>query len=130
MAKFLNHYECPRCATSWSDEWSCTCDDRCPKCNLTCSPVDSEDVEQDADFAPCAACGKSTHINDLDAKPEYTLDGLFFRLVFGRDPCLSDAAERGEDFTRLECATCYGPGYVPGPTAARGDQSWPATSTT
>ena len=49
MAKFINYYDCPRCGTSWQDEWSCTCDDRCPSCNLTCSPTESEDVEEEED---------------------------------------------------------------------------------
>lgn len=45
----------------------------------------------------CRACGLVTNINLLDAKPEH-----------GCDP-------ETADFTRLECADCYGPGYLPGP---------------
>ncbi|GAN80420.1 hypothetical protein Aam_046_061 [Acidocella aminolytica 101 = DSM 11237] len=47
MPRFLNHYECPRCDNEWSDEWDCTCDDRCPDCDLSCSPVESDDLEGD-----------------------------------------------------------------------------------
>ena len=43
---YENSYECPECATSWTDEWSCTCDDRCPDCNLECVPVDSIDLSR------------------------------------------------------------------------------------
>lgn len=46
MAWFLNHYECP-CGHTWSDEWSCMCDDECGECGTTCSPTDSEELEAD-----------------------------------------------------------------------------------
>jgi hypothetical protein len=46
MAQFLNFYRCP-CGTMWTDLWSCTCDDRCPECNISCSPYKSEDAERD-----------------------------------------------------------------------------------
>lgn len=32
MAWFLNYYKCAQCGRRWSDEWSCTCDDECPRC--------------------------------------------------------------------------------------------------
>ena len=43
----LNIYDCPRCHTHWEDEWDCACDDRCPTCNLTCEPVDSDEIRED-----------------------------------------------------------------------------------
>lgn len=42
--KFENHYDCP-CGHHWEDVWSCVCDDRCPKCNKSCSPTTSIDIE-------------------------------------------------------------------------------------
>jgi len=50
---FLNHYECPRCASTWSDAWSCQADDDCPECGLRhISPHDSEEIDgDDADEA-------------------------------------------------------------------------------
>lgn len=44
--KYLNHYECdqPGCGEVWDDEWSCMCDDRCPKCNTPMSPIRSEEI--------------------------------------------------------------------------------------
>ena len=45
MAWFLNLYKCDRCRRRWADEWSCMCDDECPRCgarNMT--PYDSEDL--------------------------------------------------------------------------------------
>ena len=42
---FRNHYRCGQCGNEWSDEWSATCDDDCPKCGARhWSPVDSEDL--------------------------------------------------------------------------------------
>lgn len=46
MGLFLNHYECP-CGASWTDEWACTCNDRCPKCNKEIEPTKSEDLGLD-----------------------------------------------------------------------------------
>jgi len=45
MAWFLNHYLCERCDSSWSDEWSCMCDDDCPRCGARhMSPFKSDDL--------------------------------------------------------------------------------------
>jgi hypothetical protein len=75
------------------------------------------------DYALCAACGRLTHIDDLDAKPdninafarpETLLDWLmlFFRPKAWRIEQLERTADRGAQFERLECGACYGPGYV------------------
>lgn len=34
MAWFQNCYRCPSCSETWTDEWSCSCDDTCPSCGL------------------------------------------------------------------------------------------------
>jgi hypothetical protein len=44
MAWYFNHYECSRCCTTWSDEWSCACNDRCPTCNAEIEPFDYDDL--------------------------------------------------------------------------------------
>ena len=45
MAWFCNHYRCARCHRAWDDEWSCACDDDCPRCGARhMSPVDSDDL--------------------------------------------------------------------------------------
>jgi hypothetical protein len=52
----------------------------------------------------------------LDAKPEALAGpgGLLVRLIPGlRLRALVKAADRGDDFERLECRECYGPGYMP-----------------
>jgi hypothetical protein len=47
MAKwFKNSYECSECGTTWTDEWSCMCDDRCPKCNTETEPTLSIDLSR------------------------------------------------------------------------------------
>lgn len=40
---FKNHYKCS-CGTSWTDEWSCGCDDECPACGENISPIDSIEI--------------------------------------------------------------------------------------
>ena len=40
---YKKHYVCPRCATEWTDEWSCLCNDRCPTCDLEITPISWED---------------------------------------------------------------------------------------
>jgi hypothetical protein len=44
MAWYLKYYECSECGTKWTDEWSCTCNDRCPKCRAETEPHDDEDL--------------------------------------------------------------------------------------
>lgn len=45
MALFLNHYTCERCRRRWADEWSCMCDDSCPRCGARdIAPHTSEDL--------------------------------------------------------------------------------------
>jgi hypothetical protein len=39
---FMNHYRCS-CGAQWHDEWSASCNDRCPTCNKEIEPYDSED---------------------------------------------------------------------------------------
>lgn len=46
MAWFLNHYKCTRCGFEWGDEWSCMCDDDCPRCGLNMSPHTSDDLTE------------------------------------------------------------------------------------
>ena len=47
MAWFLNRYRCERCDRTWSDEWSCMCDDECPYCEAgDMSPFKSEDMTE------------------------------------------------------------------------------------
>ena len=40
---YRNHYRCVRCKTTWTDEWSSMCDDRCPSCCIEMTPHFSEE---------------------------------------------------------------------------------------
>jgi hypothetical protein len=45
MAWFLNLYKCERCRRRWADEWSCMCDDTCPRCGAQdMTPYESEEL--------------------------------------------------------------------------------------
>ena len=47
MAWFRNHYSCSQCGKSWTDEWSCQCDDDCPHCGARhMSPSASDDLTE------------------------------------------------------------------------------------
>jgi hypothetical protein len=39
-----NFYHCDDCDVSWSDEWSCACDDECPQCGAAIPPEESEEI--------------------------------------------------------------------------------------
>jgi hypothetical protein len=57
-----------------------------------------------ADKANCQNCGGEFPIDELDAKPgpgHWTVEQLV------------DAADAGRDFVRIECRSCYGPGWLP-----------------
>jgi hypothetical protein len=40
--QYINFYRCPDDETVWVMNWSCMCDDRCPKCNHEIEPYKSE----------------------------------------------------------------------------------------
>lgn len=42
---YLNWYKCD-CGCEWSNEDDSTCDDRCPQCNTSTTPVASEEIEE------------------------------------------------------------------------------------
>jgi O-acetyl-ADP-ribose deacetylase (regulator of RNase III) len=45
--KFHNYYHCLDCDTEWEDDWSCTCNDKCPDCNKEIEPYKSEDIPKE-----------------------------------------------------------------------------------
>lgn len=71
-----------------------------------------------ADPARCARCGGLFHIDALDAKPSSLPGYRGFDQIYR----LEQAADAGEDFDRLECADCYGPGYSPGNFKPKGER--------
>lgn len=59
------------------------------------------------DELPCANCGT--------VKPLYLLDAKPTRLAGAKNTdgvALLQAFEDNEDFDRLECQSCYGPGWI------------------
>jgi hypothetical protein len=44
MAWFLKYYRHRKCLTHWTDEWSCACNDRCPKCDAEIEAYDWDDL--------------------------------------------------------------------------------------
>jgi hypothetical protein len=47
MAWYRNYYICERCDSTWTDEWSCTCDDDCRHCGARhMSPFDSDHLTE------------------------------------------------------------------------------------
>lgn len=50
----LISYECD-CGCSWTDEWSCACDDECPDCGATVTASDDEDLSEDVQDLLAAA---------------------------------------------------------------------------
>lgn len=64
------------------------------------------------DETRCRKCGREAPIDALDAKPEITPWFLGRVMRYGQPEALVRAADVGLDFTRLECARCYGPGFA------------------
>ena len=52
MAWYLNYYRHNSCRASWTDEWSCACNDRCPRCRYEIEPYDSDDLSVLVDKTP------------------------------------------------------------------------------
>jgi len=52
MAWFLKYYRHRECGVAWTDEWSCACNDRCPKCDAEIEPYDWDDLSVIVDQAP------------------------------------------------------------------------------
>ena len=77
MAWFLNFYKCDQCRRRWTDEWSCMCDDECPRCGARdMTPYNSEDltelIEQDrGEFVALRSPDSAEH------DPEYREVGRF-----------------------------------------------------
>lgn len=77
MAWFLNVYRCDRCHQTWTDEWSCMCDDECPHCGCrNMSPFDSQDLtdlimREDNHFVVLRSPDRAEH------EPEYEELGRF-----------------------------------------------------
>ena len=45
-AWYENSYDCSECTATWTNEWSCMCNDRCPECDCETQPTSSIDLSQ------------------------------------------------------------------------------------
>jgi len=61
---FKNYYYCPDCDYRWEDVWAHTCDDRCPICNTSYKPYESDDLEPSKQV--CEHCGELFDYNPND----------------------------------------------------------------
>jgi transcription initiation factor IIE alpha subunit len=41
---YIVHYDCSDCDVSWTQQWSCACDDECPSCGTS---IEASDYELD-----------------------------------------------------------------------------------
>ncbi len=79
-ARFRNSYYCEDCGTAWQDESAHVCDDRCPDCDASCSPSESEDILPGN--APCSASEQIPHHDKGEAPiasetpPEPEIDAI------------------------------------------------------
>jgi hypothetical protein len=77
MTWILKYYRCSECGTRWTDEWSCACNDRCPKCDTETEPFDDEDLSyvivprSDGTFAVMFSP------DGAEASPDYVPIGVF-----------------------------------------------------
>ena len=91
---------------------------------MTCGLTNEEKIRMGREYADrllekgvCACCGSKLPLHMLDAKPErFACNGGLIARIFPsfRMRALTNAAISGENFTRLECKECYGPGWVQG----------------
>lgn len=44
MAWYIKFYRHSQCRTIWTDEWSCACNDHCPKCDAEIEPYNWKDL--------------------------------------------------------------------------------------
>lgn len=68
---YRNYYVCNSCDEHWTDEWSSTCNDKCPKCGKEIEPCDYEELEPEKDI-----------IGYKPADNEYPIAGLMENEIY------------------------------------------------
>ncbi len=91
------------------DEWSC---DKCGETAMDGSGVCITCGMVDEATAPCECCGREFPLDELDSKPSINSRLRRYRQRQGQLVMLQKAADLGYDFNRLECRSCYGPGFL------------------
>jgi hypothetical protein len=78
MAWFRNHYRCPSCQRTWTDEWSAICDDDCPQCGTRhISPEASDDLTEIVEVSGDGSCVVKRSPASAEHQPDYVEIGRF-----------------------------------------------------
>ncbi len=77
MAWCLKRYECSRCGTTWTDEWSCACNDRCPSCRTETEPYDDEDLTYVVEAVGAGRIVVMFSPDSAEHSPDYEPIGVF-----------------------------------------------------
>ncbi len=78
MAWYLKHYECDQCGCTWTDEWSCACNDRCPSCNAEIEPYEDENLTYVVEPLPDGMFVVLFSPPSAESSPDYRPIGTFF----------------------------------------------------
>ena len=83
-----NFYSCEPCLNSWTDTWSCQCDDECPDCGRSHEPISSTWIgPSDStlralwEALPEAGSGESSPLYGRARRPSFTIAELATLLV-------------------------------------------------
>ena len=68
-----NFYQCEGCGTAWTEEWSCECNDRCPKCRLETEAHDSIDIIPDSPIKMALAISHASEQEYFEKRHEHRL---------------------------------------------------------
>ncbi len=74
MAWFLKYYRDRECGAAWTDEWSCACNDKCPKCGAEIEPYDWDELSVVVDEA-ADGTGWTVRVSSPEAEraPDYVV---------------------------------------------------------
>lgn len=89
---FRNVYDCPTCGTHWHDQSDTTCDDRCPTCATSCSPTESEDIDDDRPVVVIVGDRKAEEMMLSDAVAAHGLDDDDIRAALNRGEVFRDGS--------------------------------------
>jgi len=77
MAWILKYYECSECGSKWTDEWSCSCNDRCPNCRAETEPHDDVDLTYVVKPAASDMSVVMFSPESAESSPDYVPIGVF-----------------------------------------------------
>jgi hypothetical protein len=77
MAWILKCYRCTQCGAKWTDEWSCACNDRCPRCGTETEPYDDQDLSYVIEPGPGGTFVVMFSPDTAEGSPDYLPIGSF-----------------------------------------------------